>query len=55
MLNYANKIRKLKHHQKQVCIICEKKTGQKDIDECFSCPYHILFNRMMAEINENGH
>jgi len=49
------KVEKLKRKLKVVCNKCEKNTGQKDIDICFGCPYHILFNKMLREITDNGH
>lgn len=49
----ARKSEKLKQKMKKLCNVCYL-TGSKDIDECFKCPYHILFNKMLDEI-WNGH
>lgn len=49
MPNYVDKIMNIKHGQREVCKECERRTGKKDIDECFKCPFHIIFNLMLAE------
>lgn len=53
--SWVGKIEKIKRKQRKVCIRCERENGKKDIDECFNCAYHILFNLMVSEINNNGH
>lgn len=50
----VRKMEKIRQKQKEVCINCERRSGKKDIDLCFKCPYHILFNYMISEINGNG-
>jgi hypothetical protein len=45
----ARKATKLKEKMKRVCKECDQ-IGSKNIDECFECPYHILFNKMLEEI-----
>ena len=50
----ARKIEKLKLKLKEKCKECERKTGKKSVDECFHCPYHVLFNKMLEEITSNG-
>lgn len=50
----SRKAEKLKQKMKKVCNACYLAGSRKDIDECFRCPYHILFNKMLEEI-WNGH
>jgi len=45
----------LKRKVRAHCIKCEEENGKKDIDDCFSCPYHHMFNKMLHEILQNGH
>jgi len=42
---------KIKAIQKEWCKRCEEKHGKKDIDECFNCESHKLFNEIYEEIN----
>lgn len=42
------KIRKI---HTEWCKNCEAKHGKKDIDECFKCEFHKLFNEIYDEIN----
>jgi hypothetical protein len=46
----SRKSEKLKQKMKKVCNACYDQIGSKDIDECFKCPYYILFNKMLEEI-----
>lgn len=43
-----NKVRKV---HTQWCKNCEEQNGKKDIDECFNCPIHKLFNEIYVELN----
>lgn len=44
----TKRIEKIKRKMKKICNECEM-TEHKDIDECFKCPIHILFNKMLEE------
>lgn len=33
------------------CKQCEEKHGKKDIDECFKCEFHKLFNEIYDSLN----
>lgn len=32
--------------QKEFCIMCEQINGKKDVDTCFKCKWHKLFNKV---------
>ena len=42
---------KVKELNKLWCIECEKSHGKKDVDKCFTCPIHKLFNEIYEELN----
>lgn len=44
---------KIKRIHIEWCKKCEKEHGKKDIDECFNCPFHKLFNEIYDELNGN--
>lgn len=41
---------KLRYLQREFCRMCEEKDGAKDVDECFGCMWHKLFNGII-EVN----
>lgn len=51
----TRRIEHLKAKMKIYCKECEEKTGKKDIDDCFSCSFHVLVNQMFKEILNNEH
>lgn len=48
MSETAKRIEKLKSKMKRICKECELKE-KKEIDICFKCPIHELFNEMLQE------
>lgn len=42
---------KIKKIHTEWCKRCEEKHGKKDIDECFRCEFHKLFNEIYDELN----
>jgi len=52
----SNVVQILKHQMKEVCRDCDKnrkKLGKMiaDIDTCFTCPVHILVNKVVEALN----
>lgn len=41
----------LKKIHAEFCRQCERANGKKDIDKCFTCEYHKLFNMVHEKIN----
>jgi len=42
---------KIKKIHIQWCKHCEERNGKRDIDECFNCPIHLLFNEIYKELD----
>ena len=42
-----NKIDKIRKAQAECCKKCEEKNGKKDIDECFNCQWHKIYNLLL--------
>lgn len=40
-------IDKILYMQKEFCRMCELLYGTKDVDECFECVYHKMFNDIL--------
>jgi hypothetical protein len=35
----------------EFCRKCEEESGKKDIDVCFNCEFHKLFNKIYEQLN----
>jgi len=46
-MSNRKKVDLIKQAQKKTCEKCEKESGVKDVDVCFNCPWHILFNLLL--------
>jgi len=50
----SRRIERIREKMKRHCLKCEVENGRRDIDQCFNCAFHIMFNQIFKEIL-NGH